>query len=47
LTEAQVVDMRQRFARGEVTAVALAAEFGVSLWTIYPVLKRKTWKHLP
>lgn len=47
LTEAQVVDMRQRFARGEVTAVALAAEFSVSLWTIYPVLKRKTWKHLP
>lgn len=41
----KVKQIRSRFAHGE-KAKALAAEYGVSVATIYHALRRITWKHV-
>jgi hypothetical protein len=46
LTEAQVIEIRRRAKDEGATGAKLAAEYGVSAWTIYPILRGKTWKHL-
>mgnify|MGYP000443963359 CR=1 FL=1 len=46
LTEEQVREIRQRWARGE-QAQCLASEYGVVQMTIYTVVRRKSWRHLP
>lgn len=45
LTDAQVIDIRRRYAAGELQ-VPLAAEFGVSQLTVSVIVRRKTWRHL-
>jgi hypothetical protein len=45
LTEAAVVAIRRRRAAGE-TLAALAAEYGVTPYTIDKVAKREAWRHV-
>jgi hypothetical protein len=46
VTEAQVREMRARFAAGGVTQTALALDFGLSLATANKILRRKAWRHV-
>jgi hypothetical protein len=46
LTEAQVLDIRARYAAGNVSQPALARMFGVALGTINFILQRQTWRHI-
>jgi DNA-binding transcriptional regulator YiaG len=43
----QVLDIREYYARGDVTQHVLAETFGVSLMTINKIVRRLTWAHLP
>lgn len=46
LHEHQVLEIRARHARGDITYVALAREYGVSESAIARCCKRETWKHI-
>lgn len=46
LTEAQVLEIRNRYKMGEV-GVRLAKEFKIHPEYIYRITSRKNWKHLP
>lgn len=46
LTEAQVVDIRNRYATGEVLQIELTKEFGVSQATISEIVRRRIWRHI-
>lgn len=46
LTEEIVLELRARYRLGHTTAKQLAELFKINEWTIYDVLKRKTWKHI-
>lgn len=46
LTEADVQEIRSRYARGGITMRALAAHFGVSCPCIYNIFALKTWSHV-
>ncbi len=46
LTAAAVVEIRRRHAAGESQG-ALAREHGVSWGTVWHVVQRKTWRHVP
>ena len=45
LTEAQVLEIRDRYAAGE-SGKALAAEFGIAQPTVVEICKRRTWRHI-
>lgn len=45
LTEADVIEIRQRFASGE-TRTSLAKTFGVSLSTVHDIIRRNIWRHV-
>jgi hypothetical protein len=45
-TERDVRDIRGRYAEG-VSGMLLAAEYGVSHQSLYSILNRKTWRHVP
>jgi hypothetical protein len=45
LTERKVAEIRRRHAAGE-RPVNLARDFGVSTFTVYKILSRKTWTHV-
>jgi hypothetical protein len=48
LTAAQVADIRTRYVAGRKGDGPRAAkEFGVSVPSIWSILRRRTWKHLP
>lgn len=47
LTDAQVIDARNRHAAGEATIRQLAEQAGVKVGAMYSVIQRRTWKHLP
>lgn len=47
LTEEQVIEARQRFAKGGISMAALAREYSVSGVSMRCVLLRATWQHLP
>lgn len=47
LTEAQVREIRQAYATGNITQKALARQFCVSQDTIWSALKADKWKHIP
>ncbi len=47
LTEKGVVDIRERYARGNIKQAQLAAEYGVSFQTISDIVLRKAWAHVP
>jgi hypothetical protein len=46
LTEAQVIEIRRRFAAGGITKVALGREYGVSGVLISHIVTRKIWRHV-
>ncbi len=46
LTEADVLSIRRRYQRTRQHAIALAAEYGVSLGCIYSVANRHSWRHV-
>lgn len=46
LTEAQVLDIKTRYAAGGVLMKDLAAEFGVNKSTVTGVLNGRVWKHV-
>lgn len=46
LTEAQVREIRARYAAGGVTTYQLAAEYGIARKNIGAVIRRETWKHV-
>jgi len=46
LTEAAVKNMRHRFSHGTVTRHQLAAEYGVSFFTVVDVIRRRSWRHI-
>lgn len=47
LTEAQVREIRRRYAAGGVTHRQLGDRYGVSGVTIFLVVNRRTWSHIP
>lgn len=47
LTEEQVIEARQRFAKGGISMASLAREYGISGVSMRSALLRLTWKHLP
>jgi hypothetical protein len=47
LTAAAVRDIRTRYARREAKPGALAAEYGMGRSTIWRVIRREAWRHLP
>lgn len=46
LSESSVVDIKQRYAKGDVTHRQLATEFGVGRTTVSAILAGKTWRHV-
>jgi hypothetical protein len=46
LNEAQVVAIREEYAKGSVTYKQLAIKYGVSISTIATVIYRTAWKHV-
>lgn len=46
LTDAQVIEIRARYAHGGQTHRALADEFGVTRTTIGRIVSRAAWRHL-
>jgi hypothetical protein len=46
LTDAQVIEMRRRYAEQGVTMTALGREFGVHRVTVHDVVLGVTWRHL-
>ena len=46
LTEAQVLEMRRRYAAGTETLSTLGREFDVDPSTISLIIRRVTWKHV-
>lgn len=46
LTEAQVVEIRQKYQPGKVGYKTLAVEYGVDKQTVCHVIRRRTWKHI-
>jgi hypothetical protein len=47
LTEEKVIEIRRRYAAGEMDQAALAWEYGVGLATICEAISGKTWGHVP
>ena len=49
LTEEQVLEIRKLYREGESKTIMtdLAKKFGLALGTIHPLIKGKTWSHLP
>lgn len=45
LTEAQVLEIRDRYAAGE-SGSALGREFGISQPNVVDICKRRTWRHI-
>lgn len=47
VTEAQVLEIRQKYARGGITHRELAAIYGVNREAISNIIQRKNWPHVP
>lgn len=47
ITERQVLEIRRRYAAGDITQEELAQEFGISSAHVCGIIRRRFWKHLP
>lgn len=47
LTESQVASIRQQYAAGWVLLRDLAAEHGVSVTTVWQIVRREIWRQVP
>jgi hypothetical protein len=46
LTEASVIAIRERYARGDGNQYSLAKEYGVCQSVLFRIIHRKSWKHV-
>jgi hypothetical protein len=46
LTEDKVIEIRNRYAKGDISQLNLGKLYGVSEHTIWTIVHRKTWKHV-
>jgi hypothetical protein len=46
VTAKTVIQLRKRYAKGNVTQATLAERFGLSLSNVKSVLARRSWKHI-
>ena len=46
VTEAQVREIRRRYAQGGISYRRLGAEYGVNDATTYRIVTRKLWRHV-
>jgi hypothetical protein len=46
LTEKQVIEIRERYAAGNITQHELGNEYGISKQTIGEIIRREIWKHI-
>ncbi len=46
LTEEAVVEIRERYAAGGISQLDLGAEFGVSEYAVWRILRRRGWTHV-
>jgi hypothetical protein len=46
MTEEQIREIRQQYAAGGVSHLALAVKFDLNTHTIFDIIKRRTWRHL-
>lgn len=46
LSEADVISIRERFARGDITKRSLAREFGITDAQIGNIIRRRSWAHI-
>lgn len=47
LTDAQVIEARQRYAAGDISQSALARDYGISQQMMNKILLNRHWSHLP
>lgn len=47
VTTEQVIEIRRRYAAGDVSQTTLAAEFGITQSACSLIILRKKWKHIP
>jgi hypothetical protein len=47
LMAAQIPGIRSRYAAGGIRLIDLAAEYGVSINSIWAAIKRRSWSHIP
>lgn len=47
LTEAQVIEIRKMYKRGEFGYIRVAKHFGITLACARGIINRKSWNHLP
>jgi len=46
LSNEQVVEIRQRYAEGDVSQQFLANQFGISQWVVSAIVRRMIWTHI-
>jgi hypothetical protein len=46
LTEAQVIEIREKYAKGGILQKELAIEYQVAFYVINQIVNNRTWKHL-
>jgi hypothetical protein len=46
LTQAQVIQMRERYAVGNMTLKELGKEYGIATNTVWTIISRRKWKHV-
>lgn len=46
LTPAQVIELRERYARGEGSMEILGAQYGITRQSAYLIISRQCWKHI-
>jgi DNA-binding transcriptional regulator LsrR (DeoR family) len=46
ITEAQVREIRNKYANGGITQQQLALEYGITHTTVHSLIRRKTWFHI-
>lgn len=47
LSEADVIDIRRRYARGDISQSAIAREYGMSSRQVSGIVRQESWKNLP
>lgn len=46
LTDEQVIEIRERYAKGDISQMQLGREYGVTGENIYHIVRRKIWKYI-
>lgn len=47
LTESQVIEIRNEYARGGVTYQSIADKYGIGMVTVFHIIQRRTWRTVP